>query len=580
MKRKSKNGLSRMFVCMLSLMLMIGLIPIKVFASEMIPLEVKVVVNDGDEDRENDQPVKDAEFTLGLRKQKDEAEIPEDIEEIVTGKTDESGVFSWDMEPDRIISGYVIKVEHEAFETYIEEYDAVIDDVSELKIEISMKVKVSEPTPDQTIVPTNNAPAPDQTPVPTNNAPDPSQTPIPFAEKAEGTGSVQMDGWIYGEEPRTPVLESSTNGIENVIVLYKVKGADDVEYSDNIPETPGDYTVQVTFKETDEHKEVKSTADFTIQKKTLNIVSVKATSREYIENDKTVAITELVIDGIIGTDIVQISGFSTGTLSSDAVGDYTSVDIDVSILELKGENAAYYQLPSSGTGIATTVNITERPSSGDDDEKENVPEPEEHKHSWSDIWTWDATHHWKTCIGETEENVACKEKTEYAEHIWVDDAVHTTEIRKAYKCQIESCGATKTEEITPTPHEHKFDTWAYDNDSHWLTCSCEDDVIEGKTLHVWVRVPEKDTDTKYAYTCECGAEGVSAKLPVKESETKEEKQAETKESIKETQKPKTKVDSPATGDDINVKMGMVIAILSLAIMSGMIFKVGGNVSYK
>ena len=123
---------------------------------------------------------------------------------------------------------------------------------------------------------------------------------------------------------------------------------------------------------------------------------------------------------------------------------------------------------------------------------------------------------------------------------------------------------SKEPEIEP-PHEHEFNIWGYDNDSHWLTCACGSEVTEGKVSHDWIRVPDKDTDTKYAYTCKCGAEGASSKSK-QVNETQEI--TETKESVKETQKPKT--DSPATGDNANIELGMIVAIVSLITMSCMI----------
>ena len=94
--------------------------------------------------------------------------------------------------------------------------------------------------------------------------------------KAEGTASVSLPGWIYGETASKPVPTSKTNGINNVTYQYKVKGADDTTYSDTLPINAGDYTVKATFAATDNYNEVTATADFTIAKAT-PAVAISAT---------------------------------------------------------------------------------------------------------------------------------------------------------------------------------------------------------------------------------------------------------------------------------------------------------------
>ena len=86
--------------------------------------------------------------------------------------------------------------------------------------------------------------------------------------KADGTASVSLSDWTYGETAKAPVPTSATNGTDNVTYLYKVKDADDTTYSDTLPINAGDYTVKATFAATDNYNEVTATADFTIAKAT------------------------------------------------------------------------------------------------------------------------------------------------------------------------------------------------------------------------------------------------------------------------------------------------------------------------
>ena len=82
--------------------------------------------------------------------------------------------------------------------------------------------------------------------------------------KADGTASVSMDGWAYGETAKEPVPTSATNGTDNVTYLYKVKDAADSTYSDAVPTAAGSYTVKATFPATENYREATATTNFTI----------------------------------------------------------------------------------------------------------------------------------------------------------------------------------------------------------------------------------------------------------------------------------------------------------------------------
>ena len=86
--------------------------------------------------------------------------------------------------------------------------------------------------------------------------------------KADGTASVSMEGWTYGETAKKPVPTSETNGTNGVTYQYKVKGANDGTYSTTVPTNVGSYTVKATFPATDNYKEVTATADFVIAQAT------------------------------------------------------------------------------------------------------------------------------------------------------------------------------------------------------------------------------------------------------------------------------------------------------------------------
>ena len=86
--------------------------------------------------------------------------------------------------------------------------------------------------------------------------------------KANGTASVSMEGWTYGETAKTPVPTSATNGTDGVTYQYKLKDADDGTYSATVPTNVGSYTVKATFPATDNYNETTATADFVIAQAT------------------------------------------------------------------------------------------------------------------------------------------------------------------------------------------------------------------------------------------------------------------------------------------------------------------------
>ena len=86
--------------------------------------------------------------------------------------------------------------------------------------------------------------------------------------KANGTASVSIEGWTYGETAKKPVPTSETNGTNGVTYQYKVKDANDDTYSTTVPTNVGSYTVKATFPATDNYKEVTATANFVIAQAT------------------------------------------------------------------------------------------------------------------------------------------------------------------------------------------------------------------------------------------------------------------------------------------------------------------------
>ena len=118
--------------------------------------------------------------------------------------------------------------------------------------------------------------------------------------KANGTASVRLESWTYGETAKVPVPTSATNGTDRVNYQYKVQGGDDNTYTDVKPTNAGEYTVKATFPETENYNAVTATADFTITKATYNMTGVEFedASYTYDGSEKTLTISGTLPTGV------------------------------------------------------------------------------------------------------------------------------------------------------------------------------------------------------------------------------------------------------------------------------------------
>lgn len=82
-----------------------------------------------------------------------------------------------------------------------------------------------------------------------------------------GSGSLQMDGWIYGETPGEPVIDSTTNDVTDAVILYrerKAEGEPEAEFTETVPSEVGFYEVKAILPQTDFFKELELTDTFDI----------------------------------------------------------------------------------------------------------------------------------------------------------------------------------------------------------------------------------------------------------------------------------------------------------------------------
>ncbi len=80
--------------------------------------------------------------------------------------------------------------------------------------------------------------------------------------------TVSIDGWTYGEAPKTPTVSGNT-GNGAVTFEYKVKDSADSTYTTTAPKDAGAYTVRAKIADSTTHFGGSATKDFTITKATL-----------------------------------------------------------------------------------------------------------------------------------------------------------------------------------------------------------------------------------------------------------------------------------------------------------------------
>ena len=106
--------------------------------------------------------------------------------------------------------------------------------------------------------------------------------------KANATiGDVNVDGKTYdGNAINAPMYTVDTFVANaDVVIEYKVKGADDSSYATTTPVNAGEYTVRVKVSDSANYNGATKTADFTIEKATASITSVAMSANSIVYGD-------------------------------------------------------------------------------------------------------------------------------------------------------------------------------------------------------------------------------------------------------------------------------------------------------
>ena len=180
-------------------------------------------------------------------------------------------------------------------------------------------------------------------------------------KKANGSGSVTMADYTYGDKAPAPVATSATNGTTGVSYTYEGRDGTTYAKSETAPTDAGNYTVTASFEESANATACTATANFTVHPKGLVAdnftLSLAKNPTEFTYNGSEQKPTVLVSDGcnlVKDTDYTVTYPEASTNAGSYKVtvtgkGNYTgTVELSYKI------NPAVYELPE-GAKITTEL---------------------------------------------------------------------------------------------------------------------------------------------------------------------------------------------------------------------------------
>lgn len=183
-----------------------------------------------------------------------------------------------------------------------------------------------------------------------------------------GSGSVTMDGWIYGETAKEPKPSSTTHGTGSVTYRYKGRNSTSYNESGECPTEAGDYTVTATFAATAVYEAVTAEANFTIAKATLTPRVAAVDSKIY--DGSTAATGTLTLSGMVNGENPEATG--TFAFADKNVGENKAVNVtDITLDDTWDVN---YQLSTDKLyNVSTTAAINPKSLSVENVTVKNKP---------------------------------------------------------------------------------------------------------------------------------------------------------------------------------------------------------------
>lgn len=167
---------------------------------------------------------------------------------------------------------------------------------------------------------------------------------------------VTITGWTYGMEKKEPSV-TGNKGNGQVVYAYKVKGASDTTYTENVPVNAGEYTVRASVAETTNYQAGSGTADFTITPAAVTVSGITAQNKTYDgSNAATLDDSGVTFAGKLDGDTLTVT--AAGSFEDANAGQNKKVVLEN--FALGGASKDNYVLAEAGNQESATANIEKK----------------------------------------------------------------------------------------------------------------------------------------------------------------------------------------------------------------------------
>ena len=189
-----------------------------------------------------------------------------------------------------------------------------------------------------------------------------------LAEKQNGSGSVAIDGWTYGETAKSPIPTSTTNGTANVSYTYFTNEActtqtttanSGADSTGGVPKNAGRYWIQASFAETPRYKAVTAKAGFEIKKANVPFAPPTPKTGLAYTGEAQALINAGTVDAGIGKLVYSLS--ETGTYS-ETIPKGQGADTYTVYYKVVGTNSNYDYTNAKGNLAVSIAKVSITPT--------------------------------------------------------------------------------------------------------------------------------------------------------------------------------------------------------------------------
>ena len=173
-------------------------------------------------------------------------------------------------------------------------------------------------------------------------------------EEVWSTATIRATGGTYNGSAYGASVSYSDDWTSGKLTIHYTKNGEN-SWTTDAPSNASSYNASITVGEGEDA--VTASAVFEIARKELTVTEATATGRTYEKGNTSVAITGVVISGILNEDEVSVRTTDlTGTLSSANAGAYTEVTLPD--LTLSGKDKDNYVVTQASKTVPTNVTIS------------------------------------------------------------------------------------------------------------------------------------------------------------------------------------------------------------------------------